>query len=62
MLGGGKDEDGNPILDKEGGTVVQPEKGFVVKTWAQNVGKIFINMCSHEWIEGFTERSMTEQD
>ena len=32
LQGTGVDADGNPILDKEGGAVVQPKAGFVVKT------------------------------
>jgi hypothetical protein len=62
MLGGGKDADGKPLIDKEGGAVFQPEKGFVVKTNALNVGKIFINMCKHEYVEGFEEKMIPKED
>ena len=37
--------DGKPIIDSEGGTVIQPRKGFVVKTKDEKTGgKLFINM------------------
>jgi len=37
--------DGKPYIDAEGGTVIEPKKGFVVKTKDANTGgKVFINM------------------
>lgn len=41
----GTGNDGQPIIDPEGGTVIQPNKGFVVKTKdVKSGGKMFINM------------------
>ena len=62
LQGTGVDADGNPILDKEGGAVVQPQAGFVVKTQAKGVGKIFVNMCQHEWVEGFSVQQIPKED
>ena len=46
--------DGKPVVDAEGGAVVQPEKGFVVKTKdVKTGGKVFVNMTKHEWVEPF---------
>ena len=46
--------DGKPIVDSEGGAVVQPEKGFVVKTKdVKTGGKVFVNMTKHEFVEPF---------
>jgi hypothetical protein len=28
----GKDKDGNPLVDHEGGCIIEPDPGFVVKT------------------------------
>ena len=53
------DENGNPIIDKEGGAIVQPQKGFVIKTKDLNSGvKIFINITSHDLIEPIGEKSI----
>lgn len=38
--------------DSEGGTTIQPKQGFVVKTKDDSGNKIFINMTSHECVEG----------
>ena len=46
------DADGNPIIDEEGGAMIQPNPGFVVKTKDMLTGgKIFINFTSHDIIE-----------
>ncbi len=47
-------KDGKPVIDSEGGTVIQPSKGFVVKTKDMNTGgKLFINMTQHEIVDNF---------
>ena len=63
MLGGaGVDANGKPIIDAEGGCVIQPQKGFVVKTKAPNVGKVFVNMCQHELIDPFEVKAIPAED
>lgn len=63
MLGNaGVDQNGKPIIDSEGGVVIQPQKGFVVKTKAPKVGKIFVNMCQHEMIDPFEVQAIPEED
>lgn len=53
------DANGNPIIDKEGGAIVQPKEGFVIKTKDLNSGvKIFINITSHDLIEPIGEKSI----
>mgnify|MGYP001011223165 CR=1 FL=1 len=43
-----------PYVDPEGGTVIQPKKGFVVKTKDMKTnGKMFINMTQHEIVDPF---------
>lgn len=54
--------DGKPVIDKEGGATIQPEKGFVVKTTEKNGGKVFVNMTHHELIEPMQEKYIPEQD
>lgn len=56
------DENGKPIIDAEGGAVVQPTPGFVVKTVAPNVGKVFINMCHHELVDGIEQKAVPKAD
>ena len=59
--GAGQTPDGKPIIDSEGGTVIQPTKGFVVKTKDVNSGgKMFINMTSHEHVDPFEQQSTTQ--
>jgi len=48
--------DGKPVIDKEGGAVIQPTAGFVVKTRAPQVGKVFVNMTSHEFVDSFERK------
>ena len=61
--GGQVGPDGKPIVDSEGGAVVQPEKGFVVKTKdVKTGGKVFVNMCQHEWVEPFQHKAIPQQD
>ena len=51
------------MVDAEGGAVVQPEKGFVVKTKdVKTGGKVFVNMTQHEWVEPFEQKSIPQGD
>ena len=50
------DENGKPILDDEGGTLIVADMGFVIKTKDSSGGKVFINMTAHEVIDPFEER------
>lgn len=59
---GGVDADGKPVVDSEGGCIIQPHKGFVVKTKAAAVGKVFINMCKHELVEPFEQKPITKEE
>lgn len=52
--------DGKPIIDEEGGCMIQPNPGFVIKTKSQNYGKIFVNMCSHEMVDSFERKSVPQ--
>lgn len=54
------DEKGNPIVDSEGGAVIQPEAGFVVKTKDKDGQKVFINMTEHEMIDAFEEKKIPQ--
>ncbi len=59
---GGVDANGKPVVDAEGGCIIQPLKGFVVKTKAASVGKVFINMCKHELVEPFEQKAIPKED
>lgn len=54
--------DGKPIIDKEGGAVIQPEAGFVVKTKDEGGHKVFLNMTSHELVDPMEEKDLPDQD
>ena len=55
--------DGKPILDPEGGTTIQPTKGFVVKTRDMNTGgKVFVNMTQHEFVDPFSTRPVPKEE
>lgn len=57
------DANGNPIIDEEGGAVIQPKSGFVVKTKDMKSGtKVFVNMTHHELVEGFQEKPITPEE
>jgi len=57
------DAEGNPIIDEEGGAVIQPTPGFVVKTKDINdQSKIFINMTHHDLVEPFEEKSIPKEE
>ena len=57
-----KDANGKPIIDEEGGAMIQPEAGFVVKTKDKNGQKVFINMTSHELVDPFEEKPITQEE
>ena len=60
--GGGATKDGKPVVDKEGGMVIQPEKGFVVKTKDVNTkGKVFVNMTKHDHVDPFEQTAVTDE-
>ena len=57
------DEKGNPIIDPEGGAMIQPNPGFVVKTKDLKSGtKVFINMTHHDIVEPFEQKPIPEED
>ena len=56
------DADGNPIIDEEGGAVIQPVAGFVIKTKDHTGCKVFVNFTSHDLVEGLEEKAVTEED
>lgn len=57
------DEHGNPIIDEEGGAVIQPLEGFVVKSKDVRSGeKVFVNMTHHSIVEGIQEQAVTPED
>lgn len=59
--GGQVGPDGKPIVDEEGGAVVQPDKGFVVKTKdVKTGGKVFVNMCHHDFVEPFQHKAIPQ--
>ena len=54
--------DGQPIIDPEGGTVIQPGKGFVVKTKdVKSGGKVFINMTQHDIVDPFESKPIPKE-
>jgi hypothetical protein len=56
------DANGKPLVDAEGGAIVQPTAGFVVKTKDKNGEKVFINMTMHELVDEFEEKPIPEGD
>ncbi|CDW72984.1 protein kinase domain protein [Stylonychia lemnae] len=56
------DANGNPIIDAEGGAMIQPQPGFVVKTKDKNGQKVFINMTTHDLVDPFEEKPIPEGD
>lgn len=56
------DADGKPIIDAEGGAVVKPIPGFVVKTKDASGGKVFVNMTHHDLVESFSARPITAEE
>ena len=56
------DANGNPIVDEEGGAVIQPLAGFVVKTKDSDGGKVFVNMTYHDLVEGIEEKPIPAEE
>lgn len=56
------DAQGKPIIDEEGGAMVQPSAGYVVKTKDKNNQKVFINMTSHELVDPFEEKPIPKNE
>jgi len=54
--------DGKPIIDEEGGAVIQPNPGFVIKTKDETGQKVFINMTHHELVDPFEEKPIPESE
>lgn len=52
------DKNGKPIIDEEGGSIVQPVAGFVVKTKDENGAKVFVNMTQHEVVDPFEQKAI----
>ena len=48
------------LLDKEGGIVIEPTMGFVIKTFDQHKEKIFINITSHDIIDLPEEKDLVD--
>mmetsp|Transcript_18266 Transcript_18266/g.31248 ORF Transcript_18266/g.31248 Transcript_18266/m.31248 type:complete len:464 (-) Transcript_18266:43-1434(-) len=58
-----KDPSGKPVIDEEGGAVVQPEPGFVIKTRdLKDKSKVFLNFTHHELVESFEEKPIPKED
>ena len=50
-------------VDSEGGVMITPVKGYVVKTFDANSNeKVFINMCSHEIVDMPEQKDVPEAD
>lgn len=56
------DANGKPIIDAEGGAVVKPIPGFVVKTKDASGGKVFVNMTHHELVESYSAAPVTPEE
>lgn len=56
------DAQGKPIIDEEGGAMIQPSPGFVVKTKDTNNQKVFINMTHHELVDPFEEKAIPKNE
>mgnify|MGYP002621384735 FL=1 len=52
-----------PQLDKEGGIVIQPDPGYVIKTReVKSKGKFFINVVTHPIVDEPEEKDFVEYD
>ena len=50
-------------MDSEGGVMITPKKGYVVKTFdLTSREKVFINVCSHDIIDLPEEKDLPEAD
>ena len=50
------------LLDEEGGIVIEPTMGFVIKTTDQKKEKIFINVVSHDIIDLPEEKYLVDYE
>ena len=55
-------KDGKPYVDPEGGWLIQPKPGFVIKTKDKDGQKIFVNMTSHELVDPPEKKYMPDSD
>ena len=55
-------KEGKPYIDPEGGCLIQPTPGFVIKTKDKNGQKIFLNMTSHELVDPPEQKYMPDSD
>lgn len=69
--GGGAGGGAEPPAGPEGQELLKPNKGFVIKTWQRTpgkkdfdreMGKLFINVCSHDDIEKPSCQDVTGPD
>jgi hypothetical protein len=49
-------------LDPEGGITIEPERGFVIKTFDNHKEKIFINVVQHEIIDMPEEKMLVDYE
>jgi hypothetical protein len=56
------DANGKPIIDAEGGAVVKPIPGFVVKTKDGSGGKVFVNMTHHDLVESWSAKPIPAEE
>ena len=52
----------NIPLDKEGGIIIVPDRGFVFKTKEKYGGKVFLNITHHPIIDPPEQKEMVEMD
>ena len=48
------------LLDDEGGIMIEPTMGFVIKTYDSHKEKIFINVTSHDIIDMPEEKELVD--
>lgn len=58
----GMDKNGKPLLDEEGGAIITPDPGYVVKTQDQSGQKVFVNMVQHDLVDPFEEKEIPDSD
>ena len=56
------DKDGNPIIDDEGGAMIQPIAGFVIKTRDDSGAKVFVNILHHDLIEPIMKQHIPAEE
>lgn len=50
------------MLDPEGGITIEPDHGFVIKTYDNHREKIFINVVQHEIIDMPEEKMLVDYE